>query len=194
VASNQAERIVLRTFAGADLATVEPWFGDPDTERYLGGPQWPAAMLERVGRAVGKEFRGAIQTGAYRYLAEARGRPVGYADCGTFDRYTVWAGERPVRAVITDSVEIATGAIAFVIAPQLRRQGLGRAVVRALMRRPELRFVELFEAGVDPENVASRRCLEAAGFQLRAADPDAEGMVYYLAGRAAPALVAGSTA
>jgi hypothetical protein len=43
---------------------------DPDTRRYLGEPDWPAAMLDRGERAVGEPFRGAIQTGAHHYVAE----------------------------------------------------------------------------------------------------------------------------
>jgi hypothetical protein len=52
-------------------------------------------------------------------------------------------------------------------------------MIATLMRRPELGFVELFEAGVEPENTASRRCLDAAGFRLRSGQPDCEGMLYY---------------
>ena len=51
------------------------------------------------------------------------------------------------------------------------------------MLRSELAHVQLFEAGVEPENVASRRCLEAAGFRLRSDQPDFEGMLYYRAWR-----------
>jgi RimJ/RimL family protein N-acetyltransferase len=43
--------------------------------------------------------------------------------------------------------------------------------------------VELFGAGVEPENVASARCLRAAGFRLQAEQLDFEGMLYYVAGR-----------
>jgi hypothetical protein len=39
--------------------------------------------------------------------------------------------------------------------------------------------VELFEAGVEPENHASGHTLEAAGFRLRSANPDGEEMLYY---------------
>jgi RimJ/RimL family protein N-acetyltransferase len=56
-------------------------------------------------------------------------------------------------------------------------------MVAELMRRPELHEVKLFEAGVEPENVASRRCLTAAGFSLRSEQPDFEGMLYYHAWR-----------
>ena len=171
--------VCLRPFARADLAIVEPWFRDPDTRRYLGGPEWPAAMLERVDQVVGIEFRGAIQTGAYRYLAQAGGRAVGYIDCGTFDRCTIYGGEGKHGPIITGSIDAPTGSIAFVIDPRRRRCRLGRAMIAALLQRPELQAVELFEAGVEPANMASRRCLEAAGFALRAEAPDYEGMLYY---------------
>jgi RimJ/RimL family protein N-acetyltransferase len=137
-------------------------------------------MLERADHVVGEEFRGAVQTGVYRYLARWDGRAVGYVDCGTFDRCTVYGGEGPDGAIIVDSIDVATGSIAFVVDPAVRRGGLGRAMINILVRQPELSFVEQFEAGVEPGNIASRRCLEAAGFRLRSAHPDCEGMLYYV--------------
>lgn len=76
-----------------------------------------------------------------------------------------------------------TGSIAFVIDPALRGRGLGRAMIAALFSRPGLRPVELFEAGVEPANAASRHCLEASAFHLRSAWPDFEGMLYCRASR-----------
>lgn len=174
----------LRACTRADLRIVEPWFRDPDTRRFLGDPKWPWRILELGERVVGQSFRGAIQTGAYRYLAHADGSPVGYVDCGMFDRCTVCAGEGPDGPIIAEAIEVTTGSIAFVIDPQLRRRGVGRAMIGALIRRPELGFIELFEAGVEPGNVAARRCLEAAGFRTRSGQPDFEGMLYYRAWRA----------
>jgi RimJ/RimL family protein N-acetyltransferase len=178
-----AADINLRPFSREDLPLVEPWFLDPDTSRFLGGPEWPAATLARDDRMVGTEFRGAVQTGAYRYLADADGRPFGYVDCGTFDCCTVYGGEGPHGAIIVETIDVPTGAIAFAVDPAQRRRGLGRAMIAALLARAELRQVALFEAGVEPENVASRRCLEAAGFRLRSERPDIEGMLYYLSWR-----------
>ncbi|MGI8414504.1 MAG: GNAT family N-acetyltransferase [Solirubrobacteraceae bacterium] len=129
-------------------------------------------------------FRGATQTGAHRYLALAAENPVGYIDCGTFDRCTVYGGEDPDGPIILETSFVATGSIAFVIDPQVRRRGLGRAMIAALTEQPELPLVELFEAGVEPVNTASRRCLEAAGFGVRSGEPDCEGMLYYRAWRA----------
>src|SRR5437588_7390500 len=75
----------LRALTRGDLRIVEPWFRDPDTRRFLGGPEWPRRMLELGEGVVGQEFRGAIQTGAYRYIAHTDGDRVGYVDCGTFN-------------------------------------------------------------------------------------------------------------
>jgi RimJ/RimL family protein N-acetyltransferase len=151
----------LRAFTRADLRIVEPWFRDPDTRRFLGGPEWPRKMLELGQGVVGQEFRGAIQTGAYRYLAHVDGGPMGYVDCGTFNRCAVYAGEGAGGPIVTEPIEDATGSLAFVIDPQVRRRGVGSAMISALIDPPELGFVELLEAGVEPGNVASRRCLSS---------------------------------
>ena len=177
--------VSLRPLTRAGLAAITPWFEDPDTRRYLGGPDWPAAMLDHGERAVGETFRSATQTGAHHYLAEVDARAVGYIDCGTFDRATVYGGEGPDGPVITESIEVTTGSIAFAVEPALRRRGVGRVMIAALLARPELASVELFEAGVEPENVACRRCLEATGFSLHALEADYEGFLYYRAARPA---------
>ncbi|MDQ6732373.1 MAG: GNAT family N-acetyltransferase [Actinomycetota bacterium] len=178
--------LTLRPLTPGDLPGTGAWFEDPDTQRFLGGPDWPAAMLANADRSIGTMFRGATQTNAHHYLALAADNPVGYIDCGTFDRCTVYGGEGPDGPIITETLDVATGSIAFMIDPQVRRRRLGRAMIAALRQRPELHLVELFEAGVEPANTASRRCLEAAGFGVRSEEPDYEGMLYY---RARPANV-----
>ena len=45
------------------------------------------------------------------------------------------------------------------------------------MTRPELASVALFEAGVEPKNVACRRCLDWAGLGVRSRRPDDEGFL-----------------
>lgn len=181
--------VTLRPLAREELSGIAPWFEDPDTQRFLGGPDWPAAMLANADRSIGTTFRGATQSGVHHYLAlaadnPAADNPVGYIDCGTFDRCAVYGGEGPDGPIILETIEAVTGSIAFVIDPQVRRRGLGRAMIAALTEQPELHLGELFEAGVEPANTASRRCLEAAGFRVRSVEPDYEGMLYYRAWRA----------
>jgi RimJ/RimL family protein N-acetyltransferase len=175
-------RISLRPLTSAELPLITPWFEDPDASRFLGDPEWPAQMLALAGRSTGTMFRGARQIGTHHYLALADGTSAGYIDCGTFDRCIVYGGEGPDGPIILETIDAVTGAIAFVIAPELRGRGLGRAMIAALVAQSELRHVELFEAGVDPQNIASRRCLEAAGFELGSERPDVEGMLYYGSG------------
>lgn len=165
------------------LAASTGWFEDPDTSRYLGGPEWLAAMLANAERSIGTDFRGARQTAADQYLALVEGTPVGYVDCGTFDRCAIYGGEGPAGPIVLDTIDQVTGAIAFTIDPTHRREGLGTRMIRALIGHADLASVELFEAGVERENIASRRCLQAAGFELRSVEPDVEGMLYYCARR-----------
>ena len=42
--------VTLRPLTRANLAAITPCFEDPDTRRYLGGPDWPAAMLAHASR------------------------------------------------------------------------------------------------------------------------------------------------
>ena len=87
------DSVVLRRLTTQDLPAIVGWFHDPDTSRFLGGPDWPAAMLANAERVVGTDFRGARQTAADHFLAVADGVPVGYVECGTFDRCAVYGGE-----------------------------------------------------------------------------------------------------
>jgi RimJ/RimL family protein N-acetyltransferase len=180
---NSRAMITLRPLRRADLSVLTPWFEDPGTQRYLGGPGWPAAMLAHGDRSVGTTFRGARQIGAHRYLALAGDAPIGYIDCGTFDRCTVYGGEGPDGPIVLETIDAVTGSIAFVIDPAQRRRGLATRMIRALTQHPDLGAVVVFEAGVEPENLGSRSALEAAGFRLRSPVPDCEGMLYERAWR-----------
>jgi RimJ/RimL family protein N-acetyltransferase len=172
-------RISLRPLASAELPLITLWFEDPDTRRFLGGPEWPVQMLALAERSAGTMFRGARQIDSHQYLAVADGAPAGYIDCGTFDRCTVYGGEGPDGPIILETIGAVTGAIAFVTTSELRGRGLGQAMIIAMIARSELRDVELFEAGVEPQNTASRHCLETAGFAQGSARPDVEGMLYH---------------
>jgi RimJ/RimL family protein N-acetyltransferase len=138
-------------------------------------------MLDHGERAAGETFRGAVQTAARHYLALADDAPVGYIDCGTFDRCTVYGGEGPDGPIILETIDAVTGSIAFAVDPARRRRGLATSMIQALTHHPDLATVELFEAGVEPGNHGSRGALEAAGFRSRSPVPDCEGMLYYLA-------------
>jgi aryl-alcohol dehydrogenase-like predicted oxidoreductase len=60
--------LCLRPFRRDQLPLARPWFADADTERWLGGPRWPDLVLDLADSPLG-EFRGAIETGRYEWLA-----------------------------------------------------------------------------------------------------------------------------
>jgi RimJ/RimL family protein N-acetyltransferase len=141
-------------------------------------------MLDLADRPLG-EFRGARETGRYRWLSWEGERPVGYIDCGTFDRWTTFEGGPAGRGVVS-TIHVPAGSLSYVVDPALRRRGYATAMVRAVLDRPELNHVELFAAGVEPDNVGSIRCLLKAGFAVLDPAPDWEGIVYYGLWKARP--------
>lgn len=167
----------LRPFVPEQLAVVEPWFDDPETQRWLGSPDWPQRALQLADAPLG-EFRGAQETGRHRFLGWDRDVPVGYIDCGTSDRWTTWEGGRGGRGVVS-VIDEPSGGIAFVTDPALRRRGYGSAMLLGLLQLPALEHVALFAAGVEPDNTASVRCLLSAGFGPLDPTADWEGFVYY---------------
>ena len=74
--------VSLRPLTRTDLAAITPWFEDPDTRCFLGGPDWPAAMLDHGERAVGETFRGGSRPPLTTTSPRRRGRAIGYIDCG----------------------------------------------------------------------------------------------------------------
>jgi RimJ/RimL family protein N-acetyltransferase len=175
--------VTLRTMTTADLPAVAPWFTDPDTQRYLGGPEWPAQMLELATTQIGTEFRGQTQLAAHRWIAQEDGVPVGYVDAGVFDRWTTCDRAPGGAVVVVHTIHRPAAGIGYVVAPQHRGRGVGRAMIEALLHEPAMAGVAVIAAGVEPTNVASIRCLQSAGFTLRNAEPDWEGMLYLLVER-----------
>jgi RimJ/RimL family protein N-acetyltransferase len=117
--------VTLHLMTRDDLPLVTPWFADPDTSRFLGGPDWPLGC-----------WTTAVAASARRFAA-------------------------PSRQARTTTLRW----------PATRRSDISKL--------PDLSAVELFEAGVEPDNHAARRALQAAGFRPRSVEPDCEGMLYY---------------
>ena len=65
-----------------------------------------------------------------------------------------------IDGVAVGHVRIDSGMVSFMVAPEHRRQGIGRALVAAIMDRSPL------IAEVKPGNEASRRIFESLGWHL----------------------------
>src|SRR5262249_23256227 len=121
-----------------------------------GGREWIRRELRLVDEMPGTEYRGRMVVGRDAWAAFEHELPVGFLGV---ERY---ADGRAGTAVV--------------VAPDLRCQGIGRSILNAVWERAELADVEELIVGVEPENLASRRCLIAAGFTL-STEPDKEGML-----------------
>jgi RimJ/RimL family protein N-acetyltransferase len=140
----------------AIVSSVEHWFDDPETMRFLGGRDWIRRELRLVAEEPGAEFRGRVTIGRDGWIVCDEGGPVGFVDVERYDD--------------------RTAGIAIVVDPSRRCTGIGRAVLNEVWLRPELADVDTLIGGVEPDNIPSRRCLRAAGFAL-ASTPDDEGML-----------------
>jgi RimJ/RimL family protein N-acetyltransferase len=147
------------------LAIAVPWFEDEQTQRWLGGPGWPALVL-RLAASPPAEYRGRQVTGRFVWLAYVDQAPVGLAD--------------------TERYADATASVAIVVAPAVRGRGVGRRIIQAVLAHPELAATQVTEAGIEPGNAASVRCFTAAGFTAANDTPDEHGVVYFRRSRSTP--------
>ena len=152
-------QVVLRPFTAESLSTVAPWFDDAETQRRLGGREWPESLLRLVAEPP-SEHRGHLVRERLGWIASRDGSDVALVD----------------TEIYTDG----TAAIAFVVDPRRRRQGIGAATLVAIGSHLARAYgVELRVGGIEPENTASVRCARAAGFVAKAAEPDEEGFIYH---------------
>src|ERR1700754_4926965 len=86
--------VTLRPLTRTDLAAITPCLEHPETRRYLGGPEGPAAMLARPELAF-VELSEAGGRGGPRPPPPRMAHPVAGAD----RRDRVWLGARARRAV-----------------------------------------------------------------------------------------------
>jgi RimJ/RimL family protein N-acetyltransferase len=71
-------------------------------------------------------------------------------------------------------------ALAISMNPLLRGQGLCITVIRLVLDLPELRPFDKIYGFIEPDNIASLRCVEKAGFSRISDTPDADGMLEFV--------------
>ena len=162
------------------LPAVQPWFTDPEVRRWLGGPDWPERELRLAGSGMGEMFRGRRVLRIHSWVAlDASGAAVAHLGGEVYDRWCRYA-ETPDGPVVSDVEPGPAMGLAYVVDPGRWRRGFGRAALLAAIAAPEVADVVVFAAGVEPDNVASRRCAESAGFRLDDPEPDWEDIIHYV--------------
>jgi RimJ/RimL family protein N-acetyltransferase len=172
--------VQLVDFGAEDVAPIEPWFDDAETQKRLGGREWIRGMPSLLRLTIGDEFRGKSVIGRRMWLGlDGSGSAVAFVDTELYDRYVAWDGSDWDHPVVSDAVEVPSAGFVLVVDPARRGQGYGTAAIEAMVAHPDLSHVRLFFGGVEADNIASIRCLTKAGFRPRSTEPDFEGMLYY---------------
>ena len=160
VITPEARQISLRRFTPTALVEVAPWFDDPETLRWLGGHDWPENLLHLIADPP-REHRGSAVSERAGWIATFGGEDVALVD--------------------TEIYADNTAAIALVVAPEHRFRGFGAATLVATGELLARSFgVELLVGGVQTNNTASTRCVQAAGFVAASETPDDEGFIEYV--------------
>jgi RimJ/RimL family protein N-acetyltransferase len=173
--------VELIPFTEAQLSVVQPWFGHPEVRHRLGGPDWPARELRLMREKPDGEFRGRRVLRVHSWLVRDDGGTV-VAKIGgdVYDRWTRYDGEGSDGPLISAVEAGPAMGLAYVVDPGRWGEGIGRAVLLAVVAHPHVADVRVLVAGIDADNVASRRCAEAAGFRPDDPRPDHEGTVHHL--------------
>jgi RimJ/RimL family protein N-acetyltransferase len=171
----------LVPFTEAGLRLVQPWFEHPEVRHRLGGPEWPARELRLMREKPGGDFRGRTVLRVHSWLAvDQVGAVVAKVGGDVYDRWTRYDGEGPEGPLISSTVPGPAMGLAYVVEPARWGRGLGTATLRAVVASPHVADVRVFVAGIDADNVPSRRCAEAAGFRAEPPEPDWENTVHHV--------------
>jgi RimJ/RimL family protein N-acetyltransferase len=140
--------LVVRALTWADLPTVEAWFDDPATARWLGGRDWPRALVRRAEASADRLAFAAVIDTELVALADIDKHP----------------GRRAAVAVVVD--------------PARRGHGLAATFLRALQDHPDLGDVDEYFGGVEQGNDSSLRLMDKIAPQSRRSMPDPDGFTY----------------
>jgi GNAT superfamily N-acetyltransferase len=145
---------------------IEDWFDDADTVRFVGGLDWLASTL--------------------RFERPADSQPVDGDEPVAHHAWLALAGEQPVALVDVLSYRDGSASMKMTVAPTRRKLGLGKAVLHAVWRLPEMKDITEVFGYVDTRHHAAVRLAESSGFVATGA-AKADGEVLFRRRRPADA-------
>ena len=111
------------------------------------------------------ELSQRVEGPSQRYLDYVATNPRQYA-CIAYE------GDIAVGFIVFGLEDEGPASFMFFVRPDLRHQGYGKRILATALAAPEVADIDVWEAGVEPDNAASRRCLEAIGFTEQGRDPE----------------------
>jgi RimJ/RimL family protein N-acetyltransferase len=94
--------------------------------------------------------------------------------------WTVFDADTAVGMSQVDLADDSRAYFDFAVKPDLRGHGYGRYILSQLVDQPELSAVTMLLGYVEPDNLASRRCLSSAGYHNPNETPDADGLIEFI--------------
>ena len=126
---------------------LQEWFKDKATRKHLGG----MLPLEKCVNYM------ISSTDTLAYLVFKNDQPLGMVD-------------------IEFSPKEKTASISLLVNPYLRKKGLGTFILSAALQLDIYKNYSRLDAFIDPDNFASIKCFQKAGFQKMNEQPDEDGM------------------
>lgn len=120
-----------------------------------------------------EELNRRVEGLSQRYLDYVATTPRQYA-CVAYE-YDVAVG-----FIVFGLEDAAPASFMFFVRPDLRHQGYGKRILARALAAPEVADIDVWEAGIEPDNTASRRCVEAIGFTAQGRDPDWPDFLRYV--------------
>ncbi len=134
-----------------------------------------------------------------RFLDEEAVKMTGIDD-GFDDYYSYWANEENTvvgenfwcKVILKDNTPVGVAALCrapdgefvlseIIVSPAMRGRGIGSAVLRELLDNGEAvigQKIDKAVAVIFPDNTASQKCFEKAGFKFHSAHPDGDAWYY----------------
>lgn len=152
-----------------NLPQISEWFTEPETIKYVGNSEWMNGALERPGLAIGKEFKGAKVVNRLPLIALKDSIPIGYIEIEVYDK--------SILPEIVLEKDKHSAAFVYLVAPNLRNQGLSKSILGSLLNHEPLNSVDLFIATTDFGNLASEKSLQHIGFVKHTEEEDEDGVM-----------------
>lgn len=144
------EKIVTRQFQETDFLDYESWFVDAELNRQLG-------PIDREWLAyVLADSEGA----EYSFLLNQELIAVAGVHYPTTEHNYYYITDIAVR-------------------PKLRRQGIGKRIIKQLQAQPMLQSVKNWRAGVATNNIAAAKLLESLGWRKLSQASDTDNLMVY---------------
>jgi RimJ/RimL family protein N-acetyltransferase len=172
--------IELVPFEQKHLHLVEHWFDHGEVRRRLGGRDWPARELALVSKTPGSQYRGALVWARHNWVGFDDDSAIGLIGGETYDRWTRYEGEGAEGPIISESIDLPAMGLHYVVDPVSWGRGYCGELLQEVFARPEVAQMRVFDAGVEPDNVASIRCLARSGFVKLSPEPDWQGILHLL--------------